>query len=199
MAYGTNGRWGLKPVMYLNGTPWNGATREYPITSTYVTGLFTGDPVITLSDGTIGICGVGGIARGVFMGVKYTDTAGVFQHSPYWPAGTTVLTGSAIRALIADDPNLVMDVQEASTATTAGTALALADVGLNANFGSGAGSTATGISGYFLDNDTENTTSTLSLKILGLTPHPENVVGNFANWLVTWNTHELKSVGTTGV
>jgi hypothetical protein len=37
------------------------------------------------------------------------------------------------------------------------------------------------------------------MKLLGLTQYPGNVVGNYANWDVTWNNHLLKSQGTTGI
>lgn len=205
MAYGVNAPWGLKPWQYLNGTPYLGATREYPLASGYVTSLFTGDPVMPLADGTIGIGTAGNPCLGVFMGVKYTATDGSFQMRPMWTGATTVLTGTVPVALIADDPNLVFNMQEAATNTavgtgTAGTPLTLADRNFNINFKAPTtGVVATGQSAYFIDNASEADTSTLNLKILGLTPVPGNVVGNYANWLVTWNVHVLKSVGTTGV
>lgn len=200
MAYGTNAPWGLKPNRYANGSPYIGSTNQYPITSGYATSIFTGDPVISLSDGTIGIGVAGSAIRGVFMGVKYTDTTGTFKFFPYWPASTTVQTGSSIVALIVDDPNIVVDVQETNGSGAAGTPLALADVNLNANFYVGAGNTSNGLSGTTVNNATENTTATLNLKILGLTPNPTNVVGNFANWLCAINNHEFKGgTGTAGV
>lgn len=200
MTYGTNGPLGLVPVMYLNGTPYTGATRQYQIASAYATSLFTGDPVVTLADGTIGIGVAGAICRGVFQGCKYTTAAGIYTFGNYWPASTSVLTGSTAYALIADDPNLVFDVQETSGTGTAGTPLALADRGLNINFYAGAGgSTRTGNSSFSIDNATEATTATLNLKIIDLATNPNNVVGSFANWFVCWNAHQLKSVGVSGV
>lgn len=200
MAYGTNAPWGLKPDRYANGSPYIGSTNKYAIASGYGTSIFTGDPVATLNDGTIGIGVAGSAIRGVFMGVQYTDTDGTFKFRPYWPASTTVQTGSTITALIIDDPNIVVNVQETNGSGAAGTPLALADRGLNANFYVGTGSTATGLSGTTLNNATEATTSTLNLKILDLTPVPGNVVGNFANWICTINNHEFKGgTGTSGV
>lgn len=200
MAYGTNAAWGLLPVRYKNGTPYNGATNQYNIASAYATALYTGDPVVTLSDGTIGI-GVAGVAcRGVFMGCKFTDTTSTYKILPYWPAAQTLLTGSTCEALIADDPDLVFNMQETNGSGAAGTPLALADRGLNINFYIAAGSTRTGLSAASIDNATEATTATLNLKILDLTPYPGNVVGSFANWLVCWNNHQLMAgTGTSGV
>ena len=199
MAYGTNAAQGLVIVGRIDGSPWNGAVREYPIASGYATAIGTNDPVISLADGTIGIGVAGSPARGVFLGCKYTDTSGVFQRKPNWVASTTVLTGTVPIALVADDPNLLFDVQETNGSGAAGTALALADRNLNIDFLIGAPNARTGISTTSINNATEAATATLNLKIIGLSPRPGNVVGSFANWLCAWNTHELKSVGTTGL
>jgi len=200
MAYGVNAPWGLKPNRYANGSPYTGTTNQYNIASGYGTSLFTGDPVTTLNDGTIGIGVAGSAIRGVFMGTKYTDTLGNIRFFPYWPASTTVQTGSTVVALVIDDPNIVVNVQETNGSGAAGTPLALADRGLNANFYVGTGNTTTGLSGTTINNATENTTGTLNLKILDLTPVPGNVVGAFANWICTINNHQFKGgTGTDGV
>jgi len=200
MSYGTNGPQGLVPFRYANGSPYTGSTNVYPITSAYATNLFTGDPVISLSDGTIGVGTAGNPIRGIFMGVQYTDSDGTIKYRPYWPASTSVLSGSAINALVDDDPNLVVNIQETNGSGAAGTPFALADVGLNANFYAGSGgSTATGLSSFSIDNATENTTATLNLKILGLCPVVGNVVGSFANWICSINAHQFKGgTGTLG-
>lgn len=200
MSYGTNAPQGLKPNRYKNGSPWTGTTNQYPITSGYGTSIFTNDPVKTLSDGTIGIGVAGTPSRGVFMGVKYTDTTGTYKFFPYWPASTTVQTGSPIYALIEDDPNLVMDIQETDGSSGAGTPLAAADVNLNINFVVGAGTTSSGQSTSSINNTTEASTASLNLKIMALTPNPVNVIGSFANWLCAWNNHELNGgTGTSGI
>ena len=207
MAYGVNAPWGCKVVGYLNGSPYNGGFREYDIASAYGTAIYKGDPVISLSDGTIGIGVAGSPVRGIFMGVKYYDSSGVFQHKNFWTASTVTLGSQVAKAMVIDDPNVVMDVQETNGSGAAGTALNLADVNLNANFYIQAGNTTTGISKVTMNNASENTTSTLNFKILGLSPHRDNLAlgvtastgVSFANWLVCWNTHELKSVGTSGV
>lgn len=200
MAYGVNASFGLK-INRLNYGPYTGQVNEYPIASGYNTAIFTQDPVISLADGTIGIGVAGSPIRGIFMGVKYTDTLGVVRFSPFWPASTTVFAGTIPAALVADDPNLILDVQETNAAGSgAGTPIALADRNLNINFRIGTGSTVTGLSGATLNNETEATTATLNLKILGLTPVQGNAVGAFANWLCAINAHELKGgTGTPGL
>lgn len=198
MSYGTNAPQGLVPVRYLNGAAWNDATNEYPIASGYASNIGKGDPVAALADGTIGIGVAGATCRGVFMGCKFYQPDGTYRFQNNWIASATIAANTTVAALIADDPNIVFNIQETDASGAAGTPLALADVNLNINFRIGTPNSI-GISTSSINNATEQTTSTLNLKILNLAPYPTNVVGNFANWDVTWNVHDLKSVGTAGV
>lgn len=198
MSYGTNAPKGLQPVRMADGSAWTGALNSYQIASTYATALYTGDPVTILTDGTLGVGVAGSAIVGVFAGVKYTDSTGVAKFQAYWPGNPGVLTGSTVEALVIDDPNVVFTIQETNGSGAAGTPLALADRGLNANFLYTAGTAATGQSAVSLNNATEADTSTLNLKILQLDPTPGNAVGNFANWLVVINNHLYKG-GVTGV
>jgi len=198
MAYGTNAPQGLVPVKKLDGSAWTGATNPYQITSTYATALFRGDPVTILSDGTLGVGVAGSACVGAFWGVKFIDSTGRVRFENYWPGNPGVLTGSSVEALVIDDPNTVFTIQETNASGAAGTPLALADRGLNANFLYTAGSTATGTSAVSLNNASEADTSTLNLKILQLDPTPGNAVGAFANWLVVINNHLYRG-GVTGI
>lgn len=198
MTYGTNAPNGLIPVRKLDGSAWTGATNNYQLTTTYATALFRGDPLIRLSDGYVGVGVAGSPVLGVFWGVKYTTSAGVVTFSNYWPGNPGVLTGSTVEALVIDDPNVVYSIQETNASGVAGTPLALADRGLNANFLYTAGSTSTGQSAVSLNNESENTTDSLNLKIIDLDPTPGNVVGSFANWLVTINASAYKA-GVAGI
>jgi hypothetical protein len=196
--YNTNAPLGLKPVDYQTGGMYTGKSNRYRIASGYSTAIGQFDPVVTLSDGTIGIGVAGAACLGVLDYVEYFTSAGLYTKAPNWTASTSVKSGTTAYAYVFDDPALVMDVQETDGSSGAGTALALADCGLNINFVIGAPN-ALGISTTSLNNTTEQTTSTLNLKLLALSNYPGNAVGNYANWLVTWNNHQLRSVGTTGV
>lgn len=198
MAYNTNAPQGLKPVRYMDGSDYTGKTNVYQIASGYATAIGENAPVAVLADGTIGIGVAGAQCRGVLRGVEYFNSAGAFIQSNNWPASTVVKTGTTVRAFVADDPSLVFDVQETDGSAGAGTPLALADRNLNINFVVGSVN-GLGIQGASINNTTEAVTSTLNLKILQLSDYGTNAVGAFANWLVTWNTHDLKSVGTAGV
>lgn len=199
MTYNSNAPLGFIPSQHVDGSPWNGALRSYPIASAYGTAMYTGDPVAMQADGTIGIGVAGAPIRGVFMGCFYTTAAGIYTPAQYWPASTVVKTGTTAYALVVDDPSVVFDIQETDGSSGAGTPLALADRGLNINFAVGTGSAASGRSGASINNTTEATTVNLNCKIIDLAPRPGNVVGNYANWLVVINNHDLKGgYGTSG-
>jgi len=135
---------------------------------------------------------------GVFQGCKYIDSSGTAKFQAFWPGNPGVQTGSTVEALVIDDPNVVYTIQETNGSGAAGTPLALADRGLNANFLYTAGSTATGQSAVSLNNASEATTNTLNLKIISLDPTPGNAVGEYANWLVMLNNTQYRT-GITGV
>lgn len=198
MSYGTNAPKGLQPVRMLDGSAWTGALNSYQIVTTYATALYTGDPVTIGTSGYLEVGVAGSPIVGVFAGVKWTDSSGRARFESYWPGNPGVLTGSTVEALVIDDPNVVFTIQETSGTGTAGTPLALADRGLNANFLYTAGTAATGQSAVSLNNATEADTSSLNLKILQLDPTPGNAVGAFANWLVVINNHLYKA-GVTGI
>lgn len=202
MAYGTNAPFGLRPIMHLDGSPWNGGLQNLSISSGYATTIGYGDPVTTLSDGTVGRAVSAGPLLGVFMGCQYYDTQRNLVNSKYWPASTTVATGTIPVAYVVTDPTVVYTVQETNGSQAAGTPLALTDVYLNARLLITAASTTTGggISLVSLDNSTLSTTATWTVKVMGLDPRVGNAVGNFANWLVVANNHVLKGgTGTVGV
>lgn len=199
---------GYTPVKYLNGSPWNGQANVYSIAAAYGTALCIGDPVI--SSGTSDSFGVQGIAlgaetgalRGVIVGlfdsgstsaVKGAPCVGQASNTIYRPASHA----NVWYAMVADDPNIIFQVQEESN----GTALAATQVGLNQ-----IGATGTGngyVSGWQISSSTgatPNTTATLQLRLMGLAQIPDNVFGAYAKWLVKINVHELGTgTGAAGV
>lgn len=178
---------GLRPVSHLNGAPYNGAYRVYSTATGDGTAIFIGDPV-TLSGTSQTINGsvysdvdqaaTGNIVVGVCVGVEP-----LIQSDTIYRAAST-----ATLIKVADDPDLLFEIQEVS----GGTALAAADIGLNANFVVGTGSTTTGMSGVELNNSGEATTNTLDLHIVGLVDRADNAVGEHAKWLVSINRHQYR-------
>jgi len=176
---------GLSPVRYLSGAPYNGAVNYYATVTGDATAIFLGDPV-KLSGTSQTINGqvlpdvdqaaTGDVIVGVVVGVLPTTADSVI----YRAASTQRIL------MVADDPNLVFEIQEVS----GGTALTADAIGLNADFVVGSGSTFTGQSGVELNNVGEDTTNTLDLKITGFVNRADNAVGENAKWLVRINRHQ---------
>lgn len=176
---------GLRPVAYQGGAPYNGATRAYSTAAGDGTAIFLGDPVKLSGtsqtiDGSVYLdvdqAATGDVILGVVTAVK-----------PATRDSLTYRAASTQRIVyVADDPNLLFEIQEVS----GGTALTANDAGLNADFVVGSGSTVTGLSGVELNNSGEATTNTLDLHIMGLVDRPDNVIGEHAKWLVRINRHQ---------
>lgn len=176
--------YGLKPVRYLSGAPYNGAFNLYSVAAGYGTAIYVGDPVVDIGTGQT-------INGGVYKDVQLAATTDVITGVvigvlPTTRDSLTYRAASTQRILmVADDPNLLFECQEQST----GTPLAVDDIGFNISFNAGTPSTYTGLSGLTLKTDTEANTNTLALKLFGFVNRPDNAIGLAANWLVRINRH----------
>jgi hypothetical protein len=190
---------GLKPYKYLNGAKYNGSVTEYFIPNNNASNVFVGDPVKLSTDGDT--AAVGGLAKGVrsVVPAAATDaTVGVVVGFKLDPTNLNTPQFRAASAgryvLVADDPNLLFEVQ--SNGTTS-----VADVGLNASYSIAAGSTTTGSSGVQLDQATVAVTATLPLKIVEFSQRQDNdATSANAKLIVKINNHQLGAgTGTAGV
>jgi len=182
---------GLVPIRHKNGAPYNGAVSAYYLRSDYATATFVGDPVV----GTANLLEFLGNAPGTLPTINKATAAGgaytsgvIVGFSPLATDLTKTYNAASTEriAYVADDPDLVFEVQEDS----AGTVLDATDVGLNADYVfTHAGSTTTGKSGVELDRSTINTTNTLQLKVLRLVNRVDNALGDSAKWEVMINLH----------
>lgn len=175
---------GLKPVRYVSGAPYNGAVNIYSTASGDSTAIFVGDPVkVVGTSQTIGGSVYQDVAQAATGDVMIGVVVGVV---PVTRDSLTYRAASTQRLVyVADDPNLMFEIQEVS----GGTALTANDIGLNANFVVGTGSTVTGLSGVELNNATEATSNTLDLRIVGFVNRPDNEIGEHAKWVVRINRH----------
>lgn len=183
---------GFRPVKYRDGKPYQGAVNPYICPASDSTALYVGDPVILAgsanADGVATItratAGSGAYVSGVVVGFVFTDPLPTTKYRP----ASTLMT-----VLVADDPDLLFEIQEDSV----GGALAVTNVGQNADFVAGSGSTYTGDSGFMLDSSTAATTNTLQCRIEGLAQRPDNEIGTYAKWLVSFNLHQRRNL--TGI
>jgi hypothetical protein len=191
---------GFRPVKHLNGSPWNGQTNKYWVAAADGTALFVGD-LVKLS----GTADVDGNASAIQAAAGNTCIGPVVWMEPnpldltqnYRPASQNLANQNAGRwVYVADSPDLIMEAQEDAVGGT----LAVTNIGQNVEFIVAAGSTTTGQSGMQVDSSTANTTSTLTLRLMGFSQRPDNEVGVAnAKMLVGFNVHQYGSVGTTGV
>jgi hypothetical protein len=168
MAYPTvDAPYGFKAINELNGLPYAGATRQFPIARSYGTDLFYGDLVQLQTDGTLiktsysaasSPTSVIAGAIGVFVGCQFTNpTTKQLQFSQYYPASTAA---NDILAFVIDDPSAVFKVvmvgqtsSESNTASTVGYANQ-SFIGTNVYAITGvAGSTTTGNSKMAVSGD----------------------------------------------
>ena len=194
----TNTPFGLRPVRHANGAPYNGAATKYYIPASDGTALYLGDPVILAGSAD---------ANGIASITKATAAGGAYMLGPVVAVdamegagaggrdSTTYRVASTERYVyVADDPDLIFEVQEDGV----GGALAAADVGLNADWIAGSGSTITGLSGAMLDTSTKATTDTLQLRIQGFKQSVDNQVASAnAKVLVSINLHSRRNL--TGI
>lgn len=197
-----NAPFGLRPVKHLDGSPWNGKVNMYFVPASNTTAIFVGDPVRSAgSAGTAGtvvngidvegmptitVAGAGDTLRGVVVG---------FLPNPANPEQLHRPASQARIALVCDQPDVVFEIQENGTGSSA---LVANDIGENANIAYAAGSTITGRSAVTLNSSTHGTETTKQLRILGLSKRPGMELGTgYGVFEVMINLHELKS--TAGV
>jgi len=193
MAYPTvDAPYGFKAINELNGLPYAGATRQFPIARSYATNIFYGDLVQLQTDGTLILTSYSAAssptsviagAIGVFVGCQFTNpTTKQLQFSQYYPASTAA---DDILAFVVDDPFALFKVvmvgqtsSESNTASTVGYANQ-SFIGTNVYAVTGvAGSTNTGnskmaVSGDGPSNGTGNVrvaSSSLPFRVVSVVP-----------------------------
>lgn len=179
---------GLKPVAYLGGRAYAGAVRHYRILSGYATAIGENDVVRlggssdTTSEGyLVKETGTASLTKplGVLRGVRYTDPAtGQIVHRNFYPGS---VVASDIVAMVADDPDLVFEVQ-------ANGAVAQAELGENCALVQGSGVNATTGQSSQGVNGTTATTDTLPFRVVGFVNRPGSAVGDtYTDVHVCWN------------
>lgn len=191
-----NTAFGARPVRYASGAPYNGACKTYYAPTGEANAMYIGDPVIIAGSGdtdgvpTIALATAGTTNRitGFIVGFRPSSTIVANGHR---------LASTAEYVMVADDPDLLFEIQEDAV----GGALAAVDISLNADLIAAAGSTATNLSGWMLDTSTKATTAGLQVRIIGFVQRPDNVIGANAKVLVRINepTEIGAAAGTAGV
>jgi hypothetical protein len=166
---------------------------QWLIASGSSTAIYAGDVMKGLSTGYVDKAAATDASLiGVFNGVYFVNP---FDSRPwwsnYWPAAQATVNSADALAAIADDPDIVFQVQ-----TKTGTNFTFTMVGNNSRLDAGTGSIPNQKSGETLDISNVGT-STDQFRILQLSQIPGNALGDSAIVDVLFNQHLLKS--TSGV
>ena len=201
MAYPTvSAPYGLKPVNLIGGQVFAGATRMMEIASGYATNIFYGDLVKRISDGTIekDTGTTTATPVGVFLGVSFTNAStGQIQQQQYYPASTSIKSGTKIFAVVADDPDTLFQVAVVS-GTTVITGVGITAIGNNATLVQNAGSAITGDSKVALLDSTA-TTNTLPIRIIDVVRDTATAADVFPEVIVKINFGMHQYNNATGV
>jgi len=192
----TNAPFGFRQYRGLGSAP----TYEQSVRlvkSDNTTAIYFGDPVSNLNTGYItrATAGTAQIS-GIFAGCKYLSTSQKRTvWSNYWPGSDAA---ADVEAYIIDDPNAQFLVQ------AGGTAIGLADMGLNIQFNLGTGNASTGISGAFVESPA--VTATLPFRIIGFDVDPPgsngtDITSAYNYVIVAFNnvTSRNNGAGPTGI
>ena len=162
---------GLRPIQKLGGTPASLSVIG-TIATGYSTAIGLNSPVKLLAGNLVAAAGVIGTDTkgilGTFLGVEYKDASGQPHESNNWPASTTA---TLIVAYYTFDPYITYEIQ-------ANGSIAQSNVGAEADFANVTVNSTTGWSGATLDTASISTSAQKIMRIVGITPGPDNAFGD---------------------
>lgn len=199
---------GFRVVKHGTGAPYNGQANIYYVASASDE-ILAGD-VVKLGGtadangiATVDLAGATDVPVGIVIGIlpaKF-DPAGKMTNGSLvldLPAVTQIAAAGAGYVLVADAPDIIMEVEADTSATPAAV-----DVGLNASHTNLANSltrtAATVTSPAAINTTTKAVNATLNFQILGFVQRVDNEIGASARLQVRFNRHQYMSVGTTGI
>lgn len=164
----TSAPFGLRPAYHPSGVT---RPTAMSILTGYSSNILQNQPVkivpSSTGEGTIAAAAIGDRFIGTFQGVEWTDSDGRRRVSNKWTASTA---GTDIIAYVTVDPTIIYEIQTNAT-------VAVTDIGKQCDFTTiGTGSTVTGLSAMMLD--VASATTNASLRIMGITPGPDNNWGD---------------------
>ena len=188
---------GLRPVRYYNGAPWNGMTQRMYIHVEYDTALYIGDTVMQQAelDEKVTTAHYPSIEKGAYTVAG--AILGVIVGFEPRPANLEVTYMPALTegwAHVCTDPQVIYQIRDDGSGTPSkvfpGQNAALVDAG---------GSTVTGLSGFALDATTPTTNVEYPLHILQMANTVGNELADYAVWEVMINTPWLTAGKILGV
>lgn len=197
----TDIRFGMKPLFMEEA---NKMAMYFPITNNYGTALYTYDPVIAVTAGTIERSSTSDTFCGTILGLYRSTAASQLRTENLLPVQYMAASPGASYtyfALVAIDPDILCIMQEDGDTSS----LQLADNFGNVDFiFTHAGNTTTGISGCEIDSSSADNTATRPVKLIFpavnfydpdakqyMTVSSAGAAGNFGKWIVKPNYHQF--------
>ena len=189
MAYpSVQGPYGFLPINLIGGQVFAGSTRNMEIASGYSSNIFYGDFVKRVVGGTIekDTGTTSNTPAGVFLGCFYTAANGTPTRSQYYPASQTIVSGTKIYAIVADDPDTLFKVAVCSSGVVMATVTQNA-LGTNMSVLATAGSTTTGNSAYSVLSTSPAATNTFPIRVIDLVPETSPTPTTYSELIVKIN------------
>ena len=177
---------GLRPVMMLDGSPYNGHTLRCQFRAGDSTACYIGD--LVKLDGTSGTEGVPTVTRGASTDTAFFGVVVAFEFDPSDLESKYRLASTQRACHVVPALDCIFEIQSDGTGE-------LDDIGTTADILTAGGNTTTGLSTMELADATVGTG--INLHILGVVNREDNDVSAAnANWLVRVNESNLRGTGT---
>jgi hypothetical protein len=195
MAYpSVSAPYGFKPINRLDGLPYAGATRQYPVTSGQA--IYNGQPVVLVNGGTVSGDSnlAAGVILGVAVGVQYTNSSGQTVQAQFAPASGV----TNVIAYVVDDPFAVYKVAITGNNSTV-TPVAATIVGTNVTGIVGTPSASTGNATSSINGASAAADASFPFRVVAVVPDTTDpTTGLYSEAIVKLNLSQLLSTtGTT--
>lgn len=177
---------GLRPVMMMDGSPWNGQTIECQFRAADATATFIGDLVAL--DGTAGTAKCPTVKQGAIADTQFFGVVVGFEFDPDDLTSNYRKASTQRKCKVVPATDVLFEIQEDG----AGTPLDLDQVGATRDIVIGSGNTTTGLSTMEINSDGAGA----NLQIMGLVDREDNAIGAYAKWLVRVNESIFHSAAT---
>lgn len=186
MAYPTvSAPYGFKPINRLDGLPYAGATRQFPVTSGQA--LYFGQVIELDAGGTVAPASslTSGAKLGVFVGCQYVNSMGQTVQAQYAPASGV----SNVIAYVVDDPFALFKV----AVTDSGGAISTVNksvVGTNVTALIGTPSATTGDAGSSVLDSSPDSNAAFPFRVVAVVPETATGADAFTEVIVKINLHQ---------
>lgn len=165
---------------------------ERPVASGYATGIFRGDPLVLVSDGTVAVAAAGDAVYAIADGAVRFKAAGVVIAGNFVPAATTYTGAPSITnpqaSIVACIPVVGQLFEVDYNTLAASITVAQGLMNNNVDVVAAAGSTSSGRSAFVLDGSAPGT-ATAQFRVVEISTNPMNDV-TAVNWKVLGEFNE---------